>query len=310
MDKINLNFTEQDLLKRFVKREQLESYAHYLRVNGEIRSLAETPAVQIVPKPNGLGLDVIVLPKRGRSVVYLPVIISRGGIDETVCYDYHIMAGAEVTINSGCALHNESDQSAIHNSIHRFRLDAGAKLLYVEDHYGESFSHAPCIINPNTKVKLGVNSQLEIITTQFAGLSRSKRKLRAELGKNSVLKISERLITEAEQSVATDYRITLRGANSRAELTSRSVASDTSRQSFRAVLRGNQACFAHSACDAIVRDSAKVESLPAVFANHAEAQLVHEAAIGRIAGDQILKLMTLGLSAEAAEQKIIAGFLR
>ena len=312
MNKISPQLTpnQQNLLKKVGPQTDLSEFAHYLRVDGTGRSLQSSEGVSLKAKPQNLGLEIRVRNIHARSLVYLPVIIAQTAVQESVSYDYFIEAGAQVTIYSGCIIHNNSRKNAIHNALHQFIIKDGARVIYIEDHYGESFSHSPCIINPKVSIHLGSGAQLDIKTTQFAGISRSNRQLCCRLAAASLLKIDEKLITEAKQSVSSRYYIELLGADSRAELSSRSVAADYSRQRFYSRIRATQPSFAHSACDAIIKDHARVESVPAILAEHADSQLVHEAAIGRIASDQIFKLMTLGLSQAEAEQKIISNFLR
>ena len=306
---LNLDPDAAELLNRFIDQDNLLNYDYSLRVNGTDLSTSSSKSVRILPQKSGPGLKVTVYPSSGRSVLYLPVIITHGGINETVHYDYDIKPHALVTIYSGCAIRNNTTRDAIHNSIHHFKVGAYAEVDYIEDHYGESFTHSPCIINPRTSIKLGSGSHFTIKTTQFAGLKRSNRKLHCVLSDYSCLKVDEKLLTAEDQTVEANYKLDLLGQDSRAELSSRSVATDDSCQLFRSTLKGTKSCFAHSSCDAIIKDNARVSSIPAISAYNSSAQLVHESAIGKIATTQILKLMTLGLTESAAEQKIIAGFL-
>ena len=240
----------------------------------------------------------------------MPVIITESGIDDLVYNDFYVGEGSDVLIVAGCGIHNSGDKDSKHDGIHRFFVEKNAHLRYVEKHYGEGDGKGERIMNPATEVTLEENAVCEMEMVQIKGVDSTVRKMDAHLGKNSKLIVTERLMTHGSQFAQSDMEINLDGEDSSAQIISRSVGKDDSKQVFNPIAVGNNACRAHIQCDSIIMDNSNIRSIPEIAANHRDAQIVHEAAIGRINGDQLLKLQTLGLTPEEAENVIIDGFLK
>ncbi len=279
-----------------------------LRENGACVEMRSTRFVEIAPKEGLPGLDIHILPGCAGETVAVPACITDGGIDDLVYNDFHIAAGARATIVAGCGIHTENGEPARHSGIHRFFLGPGAQVRYVEKHAG-SGDEALRAISPETEIYLEESALLEMDTAQLGGVGRASRSTKAVLAAGARLFLVERLVTQGREQAKSAFTVRLDGAGAAAELASRAVARAYSRQSFSSRITGNAPCKGHSACDALVSECAQVDAAPSLCARHAEAALIHEAAIGRIAGEQILKLRTLGLSREEAEQAIIEGFL-
>ncbi|MBR7061620.1 MAG: SufD family Fe-S cluster assembly protein [Clostridia bacterium] len=283
--------------------------AFNIRANGVSVGRAVTKAVNIVSKKDKPGIDIIIAPGTTGETVYIPVIITEPGTD-LVYNDFYIGEAATVEIVAGCGIHNDGCNEARHDGIHTFHVGKNAHVRYVERHYGEGSGEGTNVMNPTTVVEMEKNSYMEMETTQIKGVDSTERVTRATLGEGAQLVIGEKIMTHGKQHATTDFSVDLNGAGSSANVVSRSVARDDSRQRFTADLRGNNRCHGHSECDAIVMDNAVVSSLPQITANSVDAELIHEAAIGKIAGEQLEKLMSLGLTEHEAETKIIDGFLK
>ncbi len=288
-----------------------ERTAYNIRENSRCAGRHSTAEIQIVPKTDGKsGVDVYVAAGTVDQSVYIPACISQSGVDEDVYNDFHVGAGARVKIIAGCGIHTHSNEKSRHSGIHNFYLEAGARVIYVEKHLGGGVGRHNVQIDPITHCELAEGSYLEMDTVQIGGVDDSRRLTTGTVGAGASLVVKESLLTELEQRTTTDFNITLAGADSSVELASRSVAKDDSYQEYTSIIVGDNACKGHSACDAILVGRGRVDATPSLRANHPDAQLIHEAAIGKIAGDQIIKLQTLGLTEAEAEQKIIDGFLR
>jgi len=242
--------------------------------------------------------------------VHIPVIITETGVTEMVYNDFYIGEDSDVLIVAGCGIHNSGDNESKHDGIHRFFIKKGAKLRYVEKHYGSGDGNGKRVMNPATELYMEEDSVCEMEMVQIKGVDSTVRTMTADLGKNAKLTVTERLMTHGNQMARSDMEILLNGENASAQIISRSVGRDSSEQIFNPIAVGNNSCRAHIQCDSIIMDDSKIRSIPEIAANHKEAQIVHEAAIGRINGDQLLKLQTLGLTAEEAEKVIIDGFLK
>ena len=256
------------------------------------------------------GIDIRILDGTVGETCHIPVLITKSGIEETVYNDFYIGENCNVDIVAGCGIHNCGDQTSRHDGIHTFHVGKNSHVHYTEKHYGEGDGKGDKIFNPQTIVYLEEGASIELETVQIKGVDSTKRYTRVECGANAEAVVTERLLTHGKQFAESRMDVVLNGEGSRTQVVSRSVAQDESVQIFYPQVEGNAACFGHVQCDSIIMGSAKVSSIPAIVANHMDAQLIHEAAIGKIAGDQILKLMTLGLTEEEAEQKILDGFLR
>lgn len=269
-----------------------------------------TDNINIVTKKDKSGIDIIVKENTKFEFVHIPVIITESGLKDVVYNDFYIGKNANVTIIAGCGIHNDHHKDSTHNGIHRFYLEEGAKVKYIEKHYGEGSGDGKRILNPITEVELKNRATMEMETVQIKGVDSTIRETKAKLDDSTNLTISEKIMTHGNQFAKTEFYVELNGENSSTHVTSRSVAQDESKQEFISKVLGNTKCYAHVECDAIIKDNGKVVAIPEIDANNVDANLIHEAAIGKIAGEQLMKLMTLGLTEKEAEEQIINGFLR
>ena len=282
--------------------------AFNIREDGLCAGRQSTDNIKIESKKDKPGLEIHIKPGTKGEKVFIPACVTRGNIDDLVYNDFYIGEGADVVIVAGCGVHTEHGEPARHNGIHRFFLARGAHVKYVEKHIGTGGDGIRSI-DPVTEAELERDAVLEMDTVQIGGVDRSVRKTEAALEAGAKLLIRERILTEGRQEATTHFRVELNGAGSGVDLVSRSVARDDSRQSYESVIFGNAPCTGHSACDAIIAGNGIVDASPSLNARNGDAQLIHEAAIGKIAGEQLLKLQTLGLTEQEAEAKIIEGFL-
>ncbi len=282
--------------------------AYSVRENGQCSERRSTEHILIVSKEDKPGMDIHILPGTKGETVSIPACVTHGNIDDLVYNDFYVGEGADVVIIAGCGVHTEHGEPARHNGIHRFFLEKGAHVLYQERHVGTG-GEGVRSIDPVTEAELQSGAVLEIDSVQLGGVDRTFRKTSAVLFDNARLLIQERILTEGEQEAKTEFEVRMEGENSATDLISRSVARGNSHQAYRSRIIGNAPCTGHSECDAILADHGRVDAAPELSANHCDAALIHEAAIGKIAGEQILKLRTFGLSEQEAEEKIIEGFL-
>ena len=305
MDKI-----DSQLLESIADLHEIPEGAYNIRKNGEGLSRRSTANIEIVPKSDKPGIDIIVAPGTKNESVHIPVIITEAGINDLVYNDFYIGEGADVLIVAGCGIHNCGDQTSEHDGIHTFHIGKNARIKYVEKHYGEGDGKGERILNPSTIVEQEENSVCEMEMVQIKGVDSTVRDTKASLAAGAKLIVTERLLTHGNQHARSDIDVNLNGEGSSAQIISRSVAKNSSKQIFHPNAIGNAECRAHVQCDSIIMDDATVSSIPAITANSADAQIVHEAAIGRINNDQLIKLMTFGMSEEEAEEVIIQGFLK
>ena len=304
MDKI-----DKMLLEKVSDLHKISLGAFNIRKNGQVLDRKATKEIEIVPKKNKSGIDIIVKPNVKNKAVHIPVIITAGGLNDLVYNDFYIGKNADVTIVAGCGIHNTTSETSTHNGIHSFHLAENSHVKYIERHVGEGNGKGGKILNPTTKIYQKENSFMEIETLQLGGVTSSVRKAFASLGENAQLNIQENILTESNETATTLFKVTLKGKKSKVEVVSHSVAKGESYQEFKSDLIGKEECFGHVECDGILLDNARIVSVPMIDALSSEASLVHEAAIGKIAGDELIKLMTLGLSEKEAEDVIIKGFL-
>lgn len=284
--------------------------AYNIRKNGKGIERKVTENINIVTKTDKPGIDIYVKENTKFEFVHIPVIITESGLNDVVYNDFYIGKNANVVIIAGCGIHNDHHKDSQHDGIHRFFLEEGAKVKYIEKHYGEGSGDGKRILNPVTEVYLKEGSNMEMETVQIKGVDSTIRTTKGVLENNTSLVILEKIMTHGNQTAKTSFNVELNGENSSTKVTSRSVATENSVQQFESHVEGNSKCFGHVECDAIIKDSAKVIAIPSIIANNVEANLVHEATIGKIAGEQLMKLMTLGLDEKQAEQEIINGFLK
>ncbi len=302
--------TDWKLLKEIADLEQTPQGAYNIRRNGALDSRASTANIEITTKEDQPGIDIRIKPGTKRESVHIPVIISDTGYSELVYNDFFVGEDCDVDIVAGCGIHNTGCETAQHDGIHTFYVGKNAHVRYVERHYGEGEGTGKRIMNPQTVVYLEEGASIEMETTQIRGVDSTKRETKVVAGRGAEVVITEKLLTHGDQTAESDMEIILDGEDASGRVISRSVAQDGSQQVFYPKMTGNAKCFGHVQCDSIIMGTAKISSIPAIVANSVDAQLIHEAAIGRIAGDQILKLMTLGLTEEEAEEKILDGFLQ
>ncbi len=284
--------------------------AYNIRANAKTADRKTTANIDIISKEDGSGIDIHIKDGTKNESLHIPVILSESGIKETVYNDFYIGDDCDVVIVAGCGIHNCGNQDSQHDGIHRFYIGRNSHVKYVEKHYGEGDGEGKRVLNPQTEVYQQENSFCEMEMVQIKGVDSTKRTTISKLAAGAKLVVKERLMTHNDQSAISNYDVYLDGEGSSADVISRSVARDCSYQSFEANIVGNAPCKGHAECDAIIMDNARVISVPKLDANNIDAALIHEAAIGKIAGDQIVKLMTLGLSESEAEEQIINGFLR
>ena len=306
----NINSIDKELLREITGLEATPEGAYNIRKNGQGIERKVTENVNIVTKKDVSGINIYVKENTKFEFIHIPVIITESGLKDVVYNDFFIGKNANVIIVAGCGIHNDHHKDSRHDGIHKFYLEEGARVRYIEKHYGEGNGDGKRILNPVTEVFLKDGSSLEMESVQIKGVDSTIRETKGELDKNTNFVVTEKIMTHGNQYAKTIFDVQLNGENSSTHVTSRSVATDNSVQEFVSKIYGNEKCFSHSECDAIIKDNAKVTAIPEVTANNVEANLIHEAAIGKIAGEQIIKLMTLGLTEEEAEQEIINGFLR
>ena len=283
--------------------------AYNIRENGQCAGRVSSKNIKIESKTDKPGLNITVMPGTKNEVVYIPACVTKGGIDDLVYNDFFVGEDSDIVIVAGCGVHTDDDSEARHNGIHRFFIGENARVRYEEKHVGTGSGNGQRKIDPVTDVVLEKNAYLEMNTTQISGINHTIRKTKAVAAEGAKLVIRERLYTEKDQKAETYFQVDLNGEGSGADIVSRSVARDQSYQNYESTIVGNTACTGHSECDAIIDGDAVVDASPRLFARSKEASLIHEAAIGKIAGEQILKFRTLGLTEEEAENKIIEGFL-
>ena len=305
-----LSAIELNMLKAIADLHKIPEGAYNIRADGQSAGRNSTEHIEIVSKTDKQGIDIIVKPGTKNESVHIPVIISKTGYEELVYNDFFIGEDCDVVIIAGCGIHNSGCNTSKHDGVHTFYVGRNSRVKYVEKHYGEGEGTGERIMNPQTVIHLEEGAYMEMDTTQIRGIDSTKRDTVVDAAAGAEIVVLEKLMTHDRQSAVSDMTIHLNGDDSRGRVISRSVAQGDSTQVFHPNMEGNARCFGHVQCDTIIMGNAKVSSIPAITANHVDAQLIHEAAIGRIAGDQLLKLMTLGLSAEEAEERILAGFLK
>lgn len=310
MEDNRLETVDEELLNEISDYNGEFKGAYNIRKNGKGIQRQVTENINIVTKTDKPGIDIIVKPNTKFEFVHIPVILTESGLKDVVYNDFFIGKDANVIIIAGCGIHNDHHKNSQHDGIHRFFLEEGAKVKYIEKHYGEGAGDGKRNLNPVTEVYLKSGSSMEMESVQIKGVDSAIRETKGVLEDNTNFVVTEKIMTHGKQSAQTCFDVQLNGENASTHVTSRSVATEDSYQHFTSKIYGNSKCFAHSECDAIIKDNAKVKATPEITANNVDANLIHEAAIGKIAGEQLTKLMTLGLSEKEAEEQIINGFLR
>ena len=305
-----MNEVDKKLLHEIISDDVENKEVYNIRKNGQCIGRKSNPYINIVSKEDGKGIDVYVKENTLFGIVHIPVIITESGLTDVVYNDFHIGRNSNIVIISGCGVHNDHNKNSIHDGIHRFYIEENAKVKYVEKHYGEGVGTGKKILNPVTEIYMKPSSHMTIDTVQIKGVDSAKRKTYAKLEENSTLVITEKIMTYGKQKAMTDFKVKLKGKNASTHVTSRSVATEESYQEFSSNVIGKTKCYAHVECDAILKDHGRVKAIPEIYAKDVEANLIHEAAIGKIAGEQLMKLMSLGLTEKEAEEVIIQGFLK
>ena len=308
-----MELLEQDdkkLLQEVSNLENMQKGAYNIRKNGQGIERKTTENVNIITKKDKPGINIYVKDNTKFEYIHIPVILTQSGLTDLVYNDFYIGKNANVIIVAGCGIHNNHHKDSRHDGIHRFFLEEGAKVKYIEKHYGEGIGDGKRILNPVTEVELKEGSSLEMESVQIKGVDSTIRETRGKVYKDGNLVVTEKILTAGTQLAKTVFDVDLEEEGASVKVTSRSVATENSKQQFESKIVGNTKCFGHVECDAIIKDNAKVTAIPEIIANNVDANLIHEAAIGKIAGEQLIKLMTLGLSEKEAEEKIIEGFLK
>jgi len=305
-----MDLIQKTLLEEVAGLHEVPAGAYNIRANGQLQSRNTTANIDIVTKQDNPGIDIHIKPGTKKESVHIPVLLSQSGIQEMVYNDFYVGEDADVTIVAGCGIHNGGSQDSRHDGLHRFFVGKNAKVRYVEKHYGSGEGTGERVMNPQTEITLAEGAYMELETVQIKGVDSTVRTTRAKLDKDATLVIHEKIMTHGKQTAKTDFSVDMDGEGSSVNLVSRSVARDNSRQEFISVINGNNRCAGHSECDGIIMEQGSVTATPSLTANHLDASLIHEAAIGKIAGEQLIKLMTLGLTEAEAEEQIINGFLK
>ena len=301
---------QKNLLAEIAGLHEVPSGAYNFRVNGAAAGRNTTANIDIVTKEDKPGIDIIVKAGTRNESVHIPVVLSQTGLDDLVYNDFYIGDDCDIVIVAGCGIHNGGDKKSSHDGIHSFHIGKNSRVKYVEKHYGEGNGNGENVMNPTTIVEIDENGYMEMETVQIKGIDSTKRITKGTLHDGATLIVKEKIMTHGKQYAETNFEVELNGKGSSTNVISRSVAKDESTQVFYAKINGNNECTGHSECDAIIMDDASVKAIPEITANCVDASLIHEAAIGKIAGEQLIKLMTLGLTEAEAEEQIVNGFLK
>lgn len=301
---------QRNLLEQVAGLHEIPRGAYNIRANGKGIARSSTANIDIIPKEDQPGIDIRIKANTKNEAVHIPVLLTESGINDAVYNDFFIGENADVTIIAGCGIHNGGDAKSQHDGVHRFFVGKNAKVRYVEKHYGSGDGLGGRIMNPTTIVNIEEGGYVEMELAQIKGIDSTDRNTESTLKKGAILIVKEKLMTHGTQYAKTNFLVNLDGEDSSANVVSRSVAKEQSRQLFVSKIVGNNKCAGHTECDAIIMDDASVSAVPELTANCVDASLIHEAAIGKIAGEQLMKLMTLGLTESEAESKIVEGFLK
>lgn len=305
-----MDIIEKNLLEQIADIHEVPEGAYNIRSNGKLEGRNTTANIDIVTKEDKPGIDIIIKPGTKNESVHIPVVLSESGLKDMVYNDFYIGEDADVTIVAGCGIHNCGVDTSEHDGIHTFYIKKGARVKYIEKHYGEGDGTGKRILNPTTVVNIDEGGYMEMDTVQIKGVDSTIRETKAVLGDDASLVIHEKIMTHGTQTAETNFVVDMNGKGSSANVISRSVAKQNSKQVFNSKINGNNECTGHTECDAIIMDHASVSAIPQLTANDIDAALIHEAAIGKIAGEQLIKLMTLGLTEPEAEEQIVNGFLK
>ena len=305
-----LDSIKKNLLEQVADIHEVPAGAYSLRVDGKLFGKNNSENIEIVAKTDKQGIDIYIKPGTKKESLHIPVLLAQSGLKELVYNDFHVGEDCDVTIVAGCGIHNGGAEKSEHSGIHAFFVGENAKVKYIEKHYGEGDGSGKNTMNPTTVVELAEGAYMEMETAQIKGIDSTNRMTRAKLADKATLIVREKVMTHGTQRAETHFEVDLNGRDCGTHVISRSVARDKSTQLFVSHVNGNNVCSGHTECDAIIMDGASVSAVPEIVANHPDASLIHEAAIGKIAGEQLIKLMTLGLTEKEAEEQIVGGFLK
>ncbi len=303
-----LTALDKKLLKEVADLHEMPPGAFNIRKDGQGLEKRSLPGIEIIPKKDKPGIDIVVAAGK-TGTVHIPVILTSTDLKDLVYNTIEIGEGADVTLVAGCGIHNPGSGTSQHDGVHEINVRKNARLRYVEKHFGEGQGAGKRVLNPKTVLLVAEKASAELELVQIRGVDNTTRVTEATVEAGGQLVMFERLLTDDEQYAESNMVVKLVGEASSARIVSRSVAQGASRQIFKPQLIATALARGHVECDSIIMDRAVVRSIPEIWAEHAGAELVHEAAIGKIAGEQLLKLMALGLTPEEAEEKIISGFL-
>lgn len=306
----NLTKIDKDLLATIADLHETPLGAYNIRKDGKLVSRACSANIEIATKKDKPGIDIIIKPNTKNESVHIPVIVTEAGLKDMVYNDFYVGKNADVTIVAGCGISCGTEKSEGHDGIHTFFLEEGSRVTYIEKHFASGKGKGDRVLNPVTNVFMNKNTYMKMETMQIGGVTSAVRTTNATLEDGAKLEISEKIMTTKKETAKTNFYVDLNGKDSSTHVVSRSVAKGESYQEYKSVVNGNNKCFGHTECDAIIMDKANIVAKPELTAKTTEASLIHEAAIGKIAGEQIIKLQTLGLTEQEAEQEIIKGFLR
>lgn len=301
---------QKTLLEEVAGLHEIPAGAYNIRANGALDSRNTTANIDIVTKEDKPGIDIVIKPGTKKESVHIPVLLSQSGLQDLVYNDFYVGDDCDVVIIAGCGIHNGGDRLTKHDGIHTFHIGKNAHVKYVEKHYGSGEGTGENVMNPQTIVYIEEGGFMEMETAQIRGIDSTDRVTKAKLGDNARIVITEKIMTHGKQFAKTEFEVDMDGKGSSTNVISRSVAKDDSSQLFVSKINGNNKCAGHTECDAIIMDNAHISAIPEITANHLDAELIHEAAIGKIAGEQLIKLMTLGLTEAEAEEQIVNGFLK
>ena len=307
---LKLDEIQKRLLAEVADLHDIPEGAYNLRANGTSAGRQSTESIDIQSKKDGSGLEITIRDNTVKQSVHIPVVLSESGLNETVYNDFHVGENCDILIVAGCGIDNCGNQNSEHDGIHRFWVGKNSRVRYVEKHYGSGDGSGKRILNPQTEVYMEEGSSMDMEMVQIKGVDSTERTTTAVLKSNAHLVVRERLMTHGVQKAFSAYSVTLDGDGFGADIVSRGVAREQSYQKLDLKIVGNAACSGHTECDSIIMDQGRILAVPSLEANSVDAQLIHEAAIGKIAGDQLMKLMTLGLTEKEAEEQIINGFLK
>lgn len=307
---MELNSIDKELLETIADLHSVPEGAYNIRKDGKLVSRNVTANVNITTKTDNPGIDIFVKDNTKNESIHIPVIVSEAGLKDLVYNDFYIGKNCDVVIVAGCGISCGTNEDEGHDGIHTFHIGENSKVKYVEKHFANGKGSGKRVLNPTTVVELEKNSFMKMETVQISGVSSAIRQTNAVLGDGSKLEINEKIMTDKDEYAETNFNVDLNGKDSSTHVVSRAVAKDCSHQIYKSIVNGNNKCFGHTECDAIIMDKANIVAKPELTAKSTDASLIHEAAIGKIAGDQIIKLQTLGLTEQEAENEIIKGFLR